>query len=272
MDHFFDQQNYRILLKTWIKSLPERGYGELSRIAAHLGVNSALISQVFSGKKEFTFEQGFRITKYMGLDDFQSEYFMALLQRERAGDHEYKKHWDQKIQSMQSEALNLKNRVKKDRSLSDFEKATYYSSYMYGAIRLFCSIGDGKTLSEISEMLDLSREKTSEAIRFLQDIRLLREAEGSKYQMTEASLFIDRDSPLIKKHHLNWRLQTLKKIEKLSDDELCITFPYSISEKDFKKIREILVSAVQQIQMIVKESPAEKVAYLNIDFFRFESI
>jgi hypothetical protein len=42
----------------------------------------------------------------------------------------------------------------------------------------------------------------------------------------------------------------------------------SMAKKDFDKIRELMASAIQQSLKICKDSPAEEVVCLNIDFFR----
>lgn len=263
---FFEQETCQKIIKLWLKQLPKRGRGELSKLAEYLGVNSTLVSQVMSGSKDFTLEQGFQVTKFFGFDEIHSEYFLALLQHSRAGTHDFKKYWKQKIIQLRGEALNLKNRIKQDKTLSDFEKATYYSSYIYSALRIATSLSGGQSLQDLSEIVALSREKTADYLSFLVGIGLIRLVDG-KYQMEDKVVFIDRDSPLVKKHHLNWRLQTLQRLEDIDNHELCFTYPHSASKEDSLKIREILLQAINDIQKLVKDSPAEKVSFMNIDLF-----
>jgi hypothetical protein len=52
----------------------------------------------------------------------------------------------------------------------------------------------------------------------------------------------------------------------MSDAELAFTAPLSISAKDFGKVREILLNAIEQSSKVVEGSEPEKVACLNIDF------
>jgi hypothetical protein len=49
-----------------------------------------------------------------------------------------------------------------------------------------------------------------------------------------------------------------------------ITAPMSISVEDFHRIREMLTTLMASLSQKIKDSPAEEVACLNIDFFRVE--
>jgi len=52
------------------------------------------------------------------------------------------------------------------------------------------------------------------------------------------------------------------------ETELFFTSPMSLAKKDIEKIREVLAKAIQSSLEICKNSPAEEVVCLNIDFFR----
>jgi len=78
---------------------------------------------------------------------------------------------------------------------------------------------------------------------------------------------LESTSPLIQKHHSNWRLKALQRSDSLDPEELMYTSPVSLSREDFKIIREDLVLMIKKVLDRVHPSPAEEVACLNIDFF-----
>ena len=274
MKSVFEFDDYQLFLRTWIKNQAHNGRGEINRLAGYLNVNSTLISQVLSQRKEFSFDQAFKVTQFLGLDESETDFFLALLQKARAGTHSYKTYLEKKKTSLRKSSTNLKTRITKDRELTDFEKATYYSSYLYSAIRLYCdlvSLGktniQGKTLTEISDYFGIKRDLALQHLQFLITCGLIKKVED-QYQSTNEMIFIGRDSALITRHHVNWRLQSLKRIESISEDELCFTFPLSISKKDFLVVREELVKVLQRIQTISKSSASEEVVFINIDCLR----
>ncbi len=65
---------------------------------------------------------------------------------------------------------------------------------------------------------------------------------------------------------MNWRAKALQRRESISATELALTAPMSISIKDFVKIREKLLECIKENLEIAKNSPAEDIAFLNIDF------
>jgi hypothetical protein len=94
--------------------------------------------------------------------------------------------------------------------------------------------------------------------------------EKSRYKMGISRTFLENHSPHLPKHHMNWRAKSIQKSDHVSEEELMFTFPHSISKKDFQEVREILLEALKKISLIVKESPADDVACLNIDLFWLE--
>jgi len=54
-----------------------------------------------------------------------------------------------------------------------------------------------------------------------------------------------------------------------SANSLFYTHPMTVSEKDGKLIREILIKAITAIEPLVEPSPSEKTFCLNIDWFEF---
>lgn len=266
----FEFSNYRAFLKSHIKGLPRGGRGELTKIAHSLKVNTTLISQIMGGLRDFTTEQAYDVAVYLGLTELESEYFTLLVQIEKAGNPRLKSFLQKKLSSIKSESLKVEKRFEHDKKLSEEDKSIFYSSWLYSAIRLFCSTQpEGKTLEEITEKFQITNAQALAHLRFLVKTNLCTQKSG-KYQMGVQLTFVEQGSPHLLKHHSNWRLKALQKSETLATDELMITAPMSIAEKDFAAIRETLTQLISSLSKTIKDSPAEEIACLNIDFFRIE--
>jgi len=262
----FEILNYRIFLKNRLKNLHKNGRGIKTKLAEHLNINSSLISQILSGKKDFTIEQAVKVTAFLGLQKLESDYFIILVQIERAGTYDSKKYFIEKREFLKKDSLKLSKRINADKSLTDLERSIFYSSKIYSAIHLYTSIGKGKSLEEIMKRFDLKRMRAMEIISFLLSVGLISEQNGV-YIMEGKTTHVEKGSPFLLNHHTNWRITAVDKAERISDEEMMYTGNFSLSKKDFLKIREELVASLQRVIETVKESPAEELANLNIDLF-----
>jgi uncharacterized protein (TIGR02147 family) len=262
----FDSENYRLFLEARMKNLPKGGRGFKTSLADHLGINSTLISQIFSGDKDFTIEQAKKITDFLGLQSLESDYFILLVQIERAGTQDLKKYFIEKSEQLRKESLKLAKRLKSEKKLTDLERSVFYSSKIYSSIHLYTSLDGGKTVDEMMKRFRLNRVRVSEVISFLLSSGLVVESNGV-YKMAEKSTHVEKGSPFLLNHHTNWRITAIDKAETLTDEEMMYTGNFSLSKSDFLKIREELVNSVQRVLKTVLDSPAEELANLNIDFF-----
>ena len=94
------------------------------------------------------------------------------------------------------------------------------------------------------------------------------ERNGAKYKPGTTFVYIGNDSPFVVKHHTNWRMKAIQKMDSRESQELFFSSPMSMSLEDFAQIREILAKGIQKSLEICKDSPAKEVVCLNIDLFR----
>ncbi|MGE3759736.1 MAG: TIGR02147 family protein [Pseudobdellovibrionaceae bacterium] len=260
----FEFSDYRPFLKHYIRHLPKGGRGEVSRMAQHLRVNSTLLSQIFSGSKDLTLEQAQNMCEYLALSSLESDYFMLLVQIARAGSVKLKNYFRDKLELIKKESLQVAKRIAQDRVLTDYERSVFYSSWLYSGIRLYTSVGKGKTIDEIAERFDIPRARAVEALRFLASVGLCKEEEG-RFKMGAQRTHLEKGSPFLIKHHTNWRIKSLERAESVSDDELMFTAPLSINKKDFARVREEIMGLIKKVSETIKDSEADDVGSLNID-------
>ena len=184
-----------------------------------------------------------------------------------AGTAKLKSKIKNEIEDTKKAAQSISTRLKTERELTDTERAIFYSSWLYPAIRLYCSTsGNGKTLEEIMERFSLPRVKALKLLDFLVQSQLCA-LSGSHYKMGAQSTFVPQGSPFLNRHHSNWRLKAMQTYESLSEEELMFTGAMSIARKDFELLREKMAGFIKEFSQIVKDSPAEEIACFNMDFF-----
>jgi len=262
----FNFSDSRAFLRHYISTLPRKGRGESTKIARYLRVSTTLVSQVLNGEKSWTAEQAQALTEYLGLSELETDHFLFMIHYERAGSAELKKYWQSKLNDLKSKALQLSERLKSERVLNDQERSVFYSSALYSAVRLFTSIGKGKTVGEVEERFEISRARASEILHFLVETGLCR-LEKDRYIMGAQSTFLEQGSPHLLKHYSNWRIRAIRQSEELSEKELMYTSVVSLAQKDFDLLREGMVGFIKEFLDKVHASPAEEIACFNLDFF-----
>jgi uncharacterized protein (TIGR02147 family) len=262
----FEFTNIPAFLQSYRRQLGAKSRGEASRMARHLGVSSTLISQVLSNQKPLTMEQGHKLLDYLGLTDLEADYFIFLLQLQRAGSVEAKKFWNKKLEAIKRQSTQVAERVRAERVLDEQQRAVFYSSPLYSAIRLYTSLGQGKTLEDVVDRFELSRARAAEILKFLTETGLCSSADG-RYLMSVQSTHLEQGSPHLTRHHSHWRIRAIHQSEDLAEQELMYTAPVSLSYKDFESLREEMVVFIKKFLTRVHDSSAEEIACFNMDFF-----
>lgn len=255
-------------MKEYLESLPKKGWGFASKFSDFSGVSQALFSQVVSSEKEFTPEQAYKFCEYIKLNEIEKEYFLELVQKDRAALSELKGFHEKRLQKIQAEGLKASNHVTDKKEMSPEEKMEFYSNYLFSAIRIFSSLDDGKTFDEIQKYFQVPPLFLKNILDFLVQYDLCYRM-GDRYRPGNRRTWAEKGTPFYFKHSTNWRLQGIAKLELNRKDDIFITSPMSISIEDAKIIKNQILELVKNISARVNETEAEQTLCLNIDFFKF---
>ncbi len=69
-----------------------------------------MVSQVMAGSKDFTLEQAKKVAEYFVLPKFETDYFLLLVQIERAGTQDLKNYFREKRDEIKKESLKISKR------------------------------------------------------------------------------------------------------------------------------------------------------------------
>lgn len=241
--------------------------GIKSLLAKSMNCQSSYLSQVLSGKTQLTLEQGSEAADFFQLSGIDKDFFMLLLQKERAGTYKLIQYYQEKIDTLISEKNNLAKRLlneTEDIPLEAMEQ--YYSSWTYLAVHILTSIPNFNTTKEIGDHLGLTVLKTQSVLEFLVQFDFVK-AENGKYSIGSRHLHLEKTNPLNSQHQLNWRLKALENIRSRNTNEIGYAGVFSLSKKDAEKIKEDCIKVIKSNLKIVAPSEEEVMYCSIIDFF-----
>lgn len=263
----FNYQDYRKFLKSKLGDRPDRRSGARSRLAKHLGCHTTFVSHVLQGRADFSPEQALALTTFLDLDELESEYFVLLLQWQRAGTVQLQAYYHSKIERLRHERQVLKNQLEDLDELDTLKRAQYYSHWLYAAIHMIVDIPEFQTVSAIAAGLKISDSRALEVLQELERMQLIEHHQGL-YQTGKVQLHLGSDSSEIRKHHTNWRLRALDSLDRNLKDEFHYSGIFTLSRDDFDVLKMILSKNLKSMIKTIQESNPEDVCSLNIDLFR----
>lgn len=263
----FEIKNYKQIITNKIKTFPKRGHGQYSKMANYLGVHTTLLSQVINGPKDLTEEQALKVCEFFGFSKLQTHYFLALVRFERAGTSQLKSYIREEIEEVRSKSQDLASRIPHIKELSEYDRAIFYSNWYYCGIWLLTSIQGMGNVESLSSALKIPKKKISSALEFLVQCQLC-VIEDGEYKMGPQRTHVPADSPLVSRHHINWRLKNMERFAEIEQPEIVYTSPVTISRNDAAAVRRKIVEFIEEFSQKVRESPSEEMWCFNLDWVK----
>lgn len=260
-------ESYKAFTSTWVSERHHNGRGQFLKMAQHLRVHPTLISQVFKGPKDLTLEQGALLAQFMKLDEREMEFYVTLLERDRAGERVLREICESRLRKLKAQAQLIINRVADAKEIPEEYRQQYYSSWEYAAVRVAISIPQCQTREGLMQTLKMEAGRLDEVLNFLFKLRIVIE-ENKKLKLGSNIIHLKKDSPLISKHHGNWRVNAMNRHASLSEEELAFSAPLTISKADAEKVKAILLKLTEDLGKTVTTTNPEEVYCLNFDWFR----
>lgn len=241
--------------------------GAKTKIAAICECEKSYLSKVLNQEVHLTPDHGFKICEHFQFSSEEREYFMALLEYERASSLSYKNFLLKKIKSMAKvyEASLKKNeRIEVNESSSEI---LYNSNWMYCAVNILTSIPEYQSRSKIAERLNITSSLLDQILKNLELMKYIKKQNNSWQYLSGAAHLSDK-SPLVHFHHANWRNRALIDAQDVEKDGLHYTNVQSISEELFESLRKQIHHFINQTAKQAEPSPPEELVCLNLDFFK----
>ncbi|MDO9182118.1 MAG: TIGR02147 family protein [Bacteriovorax sp.] len=263
----FDVKGYKqFLLKQMPTSGKERGLR--SKLAEFLGCQLSYVSLVLTTEKhQLSLEHGQKVCNFFNLNDSETDYFILLLSKARAGSKDLVLFYEKKIDSILKHRQDIKSRIKNHASLDKADQALYYSDWYYTAIHMILRCNHSINSKDLSNLLGLSIEKVHDCLAFLEKAGILSKEKG-KYKIHDVRIHIGQNTPWLNAHHKNWRNRAILALDNKEEDDVHFSMITSISESAASAIRKKILLMIQENEPIIRDADDKVVYSLNLDFFK----
>lgn len=265
----YEFDTYRDYLATKLGAEGSRT-GQRKHLAEYIRVHTTFVSQVLKRRAEFSLEQAELINEFLEHTEEESEFFMLLILKDRAGTQKLKNRFEKQIQIIREKRMNIKERIRANEKISDQDREKFYSSYLYGAVHVLSSISQYQNLEAMAQALNLSRTRMREILDFLIRIGIIDE-DKSKLTTGKNHIHLASNSELVLKHHANWRMNAISKLQFVNKDNLHYSACLSLSEQDAYKVKESILENLKQNVEIISKSKEEIAYVMNLDFYNLLS-
>ena len=262
----FEFSDYKAYLTAWLESQPAGGYGLKGKFAKAMGCQTAFVSQVLKGQGHFSLEQSDSLNPLLGHSAEESDFFLLLVQFTRAGTESLRQRLRHQMEAAAAKRVNLKDRLAATRELTKEDYATYFGSWTYSAAHMQLMVPPYQTKTSVAKALGLPLAKVATILEFLVDRGLAKQG-GDHYSVGPMHLHLGKDSAIIAKHHMNWRLQAMQAIENEGPEDLHYSAVVVISKEDVKKLKALCADFLENTRQLITPSEEEELVGLCLDMF-----
>lgn len=265
MKSIFDHESHYSYLRERFKSQTS-ARGIKGRFADHVRIQPAFLSQVLAEKYPLSLEQADLANSFLEHSIEESEFFLMMVSRDRAGTVSLKKHFSKQLVQARKRHLEVIERLGRKSDISEETKAIYYSSWLYAAVHVATTVPNLRKLGALREYLNVGHEALLKIVQFLENHNLITRL-GDEYIPTQNWIRLDRQSPHITKLHSNWRLKAVQSIESQKEDDLHFSGVYSLDATTAMAIREDFLETISRHVKKIEKAPEEDLFVIGVDFF-----
>lgn len=262
----FDFKDHFSYLKAKV-SQEAGSWGRKTQLSNYMGVQPAFLSQVLAGKYSLSLEQTDLANQFFGHSPEESDFFILLVSRDRAGTKSLQKFYTKHIDEIINKRLSLIERLGRREDVPDQVQNTYFSSWLYPMIHVMCTVEGLRTRDSIAKHLNLSLEDVDRRLDFLEKSLMIQKING-QFVPTKKWIRLDRKSPHIVKHHTHWRLQAIQNLDTQREHDVHFSGVYSMDKKTAMAIQEQISVHLKSYTQLIESAPEEEVYIMSLDFFK----
>lgn len=271
MNPVLQAKDYREVVEARLRSGgdPSRRRG-VNALAQALRCHATFVAKVLAGRADFSMEQALGFADYFALTEFESQYFVDLVQVARAADARSKRFFEKRLEAMRAARLELSERLGGRMRPSSEVQSEYYASWIPQYIHIACQTEGQHTVKTLALRMRLPVSVVEADTRRLLSGGILREEQGY-LQSAVDFMHLPRGSHLAASLHQQWRLKVASDVSRQDDaNTLHFSGLMSIDKETSEKIRELLTASISDMKPLVAAARSQEVFYLGIDFYQPE--
>ncbi|MGZ3691712.1 MAG: TIGR02147 family protein [Pseudobdellovibrio sp.] len=263
----YDYEDYKNFLNKWIELTPNKGRGQRIKLAQAIRCQTPFITHVLTGDYHFSSEQAEACSRWLGLSPADAEYFVLLVLKQRASNRETQSFFNRQIIKLREQENILKKRLKIKEGLNAEDQLQYYSNWQYAAVHMALLNPKLQDVDSLAHFFQMSRTRVMQILDFLSGVNLI-EAANEKIKVKSAMIHLEKASPLLPIHHVNWRLKSIEVIKENLGSNLHYSSTISLSYEDYDWVKSKLSLLLEELVDRVKKSPDETLAALSFDWYK----
>jgi len=264
----FEFHSYKTYLEARVGPRTQRR-GIKSALAGALRCQPTYISQVLHGQAHLSPEQGALVNDFFGHSKEEGHFFLLLLLRDRASTEKLRVYFGEQIEAALSRRMLLTARLGARNQLQEEDRARYYGSWHYAAVHIALTVPGLSSPKSIANYFKMPLGKVNEVLQFLREKGLAVQREDS-FTSGDSFIRLGNDSPLIYRHHSNWRVQTMEALDREGARDLHYSGVVSLSQNDAIRLKDKMLERLKEDIAMIRESPGEDVYAYCLDFFTLQ--
>lgn len=268
MKSVFEYDAYRAFLSS---RFPTKGNerGRRQALADLLGCQTSFISQVVTERVHMSEEMLLATAEFLRLSETEIEFLLLLHRFERASSKHLREFYEKRVERFRRQHSKVEKELAKEDNLNQDEQAKYYSSWLYAAAHIATTLAADVTFEFLVKLLVVDETELARALEFLTATGLIVK-NGVNYKAGKRRVHLQRTSALAVTSHAAWRNESIRHIQKGDAHNLHYSAVYSLSKKDFGRIRKMLEEQILEVETVIAPSKEEELCAINIDFFAYE--
>ena len=262
----FSFDDYKEYLKARLAD-EEASWGAISRMADAAGCQRSYLSRCLNAEVQLTLDHAYNISQFLKLSESEEEYFLNLVEKDRASSIGYRQKILKKLKAIRTEQEDLEKISKRPKIALGEKEVFYYSNWIATALHILVSIPQYQTAKIMAERLQLDVSTIDYHLQQLEEMNLIKK-ENKKWIFNSSELHVPKNSPLVHMHHNNWRQRAILDSQKFKSDSIHYTVVQSLDQKAYDEIKARILKLISETTSIAGPSPSEELICFTCDFFK----
>lgn len=264
MKRVFEFIAYKDVMAAYLTGVGHRG--QMTKAAAALNCQRSYLSRVITENLHLTPEHAFNLAEFLNFTELEREYFIALVERDRAAGPRYSEHWKRKITELKRRNESVQERANRQSVSLDSSKTVYFTSWTWTAIHFLTAVNNGQTARAIAGRLNLADDFVRAQLKQMSEQGLV-ENSGEKWHYKSGEFHAGSDSPLVLLHHQNWRARAVQDAQVAPGANTHFTGIMTLSREDAARIKELMLEFIAKANQITGPSNPEECIAVLCDLF-----
>jgi uncharacterized protein (TIGR02147 family) len=259
----FEHKSFRDYIEERLKC-DDFGRGGKAKLAAYLECQPSFISQVLKGKNNLSLEQGYKINSLFSHSHLEKDYFINLLEHDRAGSLELRKYFEMKLEDIKEKAKLIENHIEFEH-LSEEDTIAYYDNWNHVLAHQLINIPKYQTVNALRQKLNIDDDDLKKTLSFLSSCNLIDQDEVGNLKMGTSRLHIRKGSPLADFANKTARLHNIQNLKRKDASSLNYGAYMTLSKKNYLEFKQRFVNLISELHNSLDEDEPETVCSIIID-------